>query len=428
MAKKKKSGIMPDAKAREKPAKGGKKQKVEDYLPGTSFSFFTGASSSGEIVTEYSAMQISAVFCCVRILAEAVASLPLHVYRYTEKDGKVKAMDHPLYTVLHDEPNREMTSFTFRETLMGHVLLFGNGYAQIIRNGKGETIALYPLMPDKMYVDRDEKGNLYYRYYTSNREIPTLKDGSVVLMPEDVFHVHGMGFDGLTGYSPIAMAKNAIGVAAACERFGASYFNNGASPGAILTHPGTLKNPEKVRNAWEAAFRGPSKSNRVAVLEEGLSYTPITINPQEAQFLETRKFQLNEIARIFRIPPHMIGDLEKSSFSNIEQQSLEFVKYTLDPWLIRWEQAIQKSLFAPAEKPKYFAKFNVDGLLRGDYQSRVNGYAVARQNGWMNVNEIRELEGKDRIPAEQGGDLYLINGNMSKLADAGEAYKDKGAL
>ena len=422
MGKKKKTGAAPDAKAREKPAKGKKKAKAEDYMP-AAFRFFTGSTASGETVTEYSAMQISAVFCCVRILSEAVASLPLHMYRQTSDSGKVKAVDHPLYAVLHDEPNAEMTSFVFRETLMSHILLYGNGYAQIIRNGRGETVGLYPLLPDKMTVDRDEKGQLYYRYYTNNREVPTLKDGSVILMPEDVFHVHGMGFDGIVGYSPIAMAKNAIGVAAACEKFGASYFANGAAPGAILTHPTTLKNPDKVRNAWEAAFRGPSKSNRVAVLEEGLTYTPISINPAEAQFLETRKFQINEIARIFRIPPHMIGDLEKSSFSNIEQQSLEFVTYTLDPWIVRWEQAIKKSLLTPEEKKKLFFFFYLDGLLRGDYQSRMAGYATARQNGWVNANEIRELEGWDRIPENEGGDLYLLNGNMMKLSDAGAAYK-----
>ena len=154
-------------------------------------------------------------------------------------------------------------------------------------------------------------------------------------------------------------------------------------------------------------------------LEEGMKYTPISISPEQAQFLETRKFQINEIARIFRIPPHMIGDLEKSSFSNIEQQSLEFVKYTLDPWVCRWEQSMQRALLSPDEKKDYFFKFNVDGLLRGDYQSRMNGYAVGRQNGWMSANDIRELENLDRIPEEEGGDLYLINGNMTKLKDAG---------
>ena len=160
-------------------------------------------------------------------------------------------------------------------------------------------------------------------------------------------------------------------------------------------------------------------AHKVAVLEEGMKYTPISISPEQAQFLETRKFQINEIARIFRVPPHMVGDLEKSSFSNIEQQSLEFVKYTLEPWIIRWEQSISRSLLSIEEKRKYFVKFNVDGLLRGDYQSRMNGYATARQNGWMSANDIRELENLDRISEEEGGDLYLVNGNMLPLKNAG---------
>lgn len=168
-------------------------------------------------------------------------------------------------------------------------------------------------------------------------------------------------------------------------------------------------------------------SGKVAVLEEGMKYTPISISPNEAQFLETRKFQIDEIARIFRVPPHMVGDLEKSSFSNIEQQSLEFVKYTLAPWIARWEQSISRLLLLGDEKTQYFAKLNVDGLLRGDYQSRMSGYATARQNGWMSANDIRELENLDRIPTEDGGDLYLINGNMTRLADAGIfAEKDNG--
>ena len=175
-----------------------------------------------------------------------------------------------------------------------------------------------------------------------------------------------------------------------------------------------------------SAFGGSSNSNKVAVLEEGMKYTPISISPNEAQFLETRKFQIDEIARIFRIPPHMIGDLEHATFSNIEHQSLEIVKYTLEPWLMRWEQAISRSLLLPEEKGKIFAKFNVDGLLRGDYESRMNGYATARQNGWMSANDIRELENLDRIPEEDGGDLYLVNGNMMPLNTAGAAYNETG--
>ena len=395
------------------------RDKPQNKTAGSGYSFFFGGTTSGKAVNERSAMQMTAVYACVRILAEAVAGLPLHLYRYKDDGGKEKAIDHPLYLLLHDEPNPEMSSFVFRETLMTHLLLWGNAYAQIIRNGKGEVVALYPLMPNKMTVDRDENGQLYYSYYRGNDEAIRDKENTVVLRPYDVLHIPGLGFDGLVGYSPIAMAKNAIGMAIACEEYGAKFFANGAAPGGVLEHPGTIKDPERVRQSWQSTFGGSGNANKIAVLEEGMKYTPIGISPEQAQFLETRKFQLNEIARIFRVPPHMVGDLEKSSFSNIEQQSLEFVKYTLEPWLIRWEQSIRRSLLSTDEKPLYFVKFNVDGLLRGDYASRMSGYATARQNGWMSANDIRELENLDRIPAEDGGDLYLINGNMLPLGNAG---------
>ena len=388
------------------------RDKPTDRTAGSSYSFFLGGTASGKYVTERSAMQMTAVYCCVRILSEAVASLPLQFYRYTDDGGKEKAVEHPLYFLLHDEPNPEMTSFIFRETLMTHLLLWGNAYSQIIRNGKGEVVALYPLMPDRMKVDRDEQGRLYYEYTVYDSDDVDGRKGTnkvgrtVRLQPHDVLHIPGLGFDGLVGYSPIAMAKNAIGLAIATEEYGSKFFANGAAPSGVLEHPGTIKDPSKVRESWQATFGGSGNANKIAVLEEGMKYTPISISPEQAQFLETRKFQIDEIARIFRVPPHMIGDLEKSSFNNIEQQSLEFVKYTLDPWVSRWEQAMVRALLTPDEKKKYFFKFNVDGLLRGDYQSRMNGYATARQNGWMSANDIRELEN-------------LINGNMTKLEDAG---------
>jgi HK97 family phage portal protein len=401
------SGIF---KARDKP---------QNRTAGSSYSFLFGGTTSGKAVTERTAMQMTAVYSCVRILAEAVAGLPLNLYKYLPDGGKEKSFDHPLYRLLHDEPNPEMSSFVFRETLMTHLLLWGNAYAQIIRNGKGEVVALYPLMPNKMTVDRDQSGQLYYSYNRSSDEAPTMKGSTVILKPSDVLHIPGLGFDGLVGYSPIAMAKNAIGLAIATEEYGAKFFANGAAPGGVLEHPGTIKDPQRVRDAWQSQFGGSANSGKVAVLEEGMKYTPIGISPEQAQFLETRKFQINEIARIFRVPPHMVGDLEKSSFSNIEQQSLEFVKYTLDPWVIRWEQSFMRRLLTEDEKKQYFVKFNLEGLLRGDYQSRMTGYATARQNGWMSANDIRELENLDLIPAEQGGDLYLINGNMLPLANAG---------
>ncbi|OPZ33507.1 MAG: Phage portal protein [Tenericutes bacterium ADurb.BinA124] len=401
------------AKARDKP---------QDKTAGSQYTFYMGGTVAGKAVTERSAMQMTAVYSCVRILAEAVAGLPLHFYRYKDDGSKEKAIDSNLYHLLHDEPNPEMSSFVFRETLMTHLLLWGNAYAQIIRNGKGEVIALYPLMPNKMSVDRDENGKLYYTYQRSQDE--GKEAGTVTLSTRDVLHIPGLGFDGLVGYSPIAMAKNAIGLAIATEEYGAKFFANGAAPSGVLEHPGTIKDPARLRENWNSTFGGSSNSGKVAVLEEGMKYTPISISPEQAQFLETRKFQINEIARIFRVPPHMVGDLEKSSFSNIEQQSLEFVKYTLDPWIIRWEQSLNRALLNVDEKKTYFFKFNVEGLLRGDYQSRMNGYAIARQNGWMSANDIRELENLDKISAEDGGDLYLVNGNMLPLKDAG-AYANK---
>ncbi|AOV98924.1 phage portal protein [Dehalococcoides mccartyi] len=396
------------------------RDKPNNSLGGSRYSFLFGGTTAGKPVNEHTAMQMTAVYSCVRILSETIAGLPLHVYRYNDTGGKEKSLQHPLYKLLHDEPNPEMTSFAFRETLMSHLLLWGNAYAQIIRNARGEVIALYPLMPNKMTVDRDSNGRLFYLYQRSTDDAPTLgKDSQVYLGPSDVLHIPGLGFDGLVGYSPIAMAKNAVGLAIATEEYGAKFFANGAAPGGVLEHPGTIKDPQKVKESWNSAYQGSTNAHRVAVLEEGMKYQAIGISPEQAQFLETRKFQINEIARIFRIPPHMLADLEKSSFSNIEQQSLEFVKYTLDPWVVRWEQSMCRALLMESEKPTVFIKFNVDGLLRGDYQSRMNGYATARQNGWMSANDIRELENLDRIPVELGGDLYLINGAMTKLQDAG---------
>lgn len=392
---------------------------------GSAYSFFMGMSAAGKRVNERTAMQTSAVYACVRVISESVASLPLHLYRYKDDGGKEKAIDHPLYHLLHDEPNPEMTAYSFFETALTHLLLWGNFYAQIIRNGKGEVVSLYPLMPDRMNVDRDENGRLYYEYTLTSDDPNGKNKSSILLKPEDVFHVPGLSFDGLQGYSPISMAKGAIGLGIAAEEYGSKFYANGAAPSGVLEHPGTLKDPSKVRESWTQTFGGSANSNKVAVLEEGMKYTPISINPSEAQFLDTRKFQVTEICRIYKVPPHMVADLEKSSFSNIEQQSLEFVQYTLRPWLTRLEQAMYRRLFTEEEKKRYFFRFNVDGLLRGDYQSRMNGYAVGRQNGWMSANDIRELEDLDRIPEEQGGDLYLINGNMTKLEDAG-LFANKG--
>lgn len=376
--------------------------------------FNMGQSIAGKMVNERSSMQITAVFACVRIIAETVASLPLHTYRYVG-EGKEKVYTHPLYRLLHDEPNPEMSSFTLRESFMTHLLLWGNSYSQIIRNGKGDVLALYPLLPDRTNVDRDEHGELYYSYR---------KEGQThYLGADEVLHIPGLGFDGIIGYSPIALAKNAIGLNIAAEEYGARFFANNATPSGILSTPGILKHPEKVKDAWQATYGG-SNIHKVAVLEEDLKYQTISMSNSDSQFLEVRKFQIEEICRIFQVPPHLVADLSKSSFSNIENQSISFVVHTIRPWLVRIEQAMNKKLFKESEKGEYFVSFNASALMRGDYKSRMDGYAVGIQNGFFSANDVRKMENLDPIPAEEGGDLYLTNGNMLPLKMAG-AYAKK---
>ncbi|OLS02561.1 phage portal protein [Tissierella creatinophila] len=392
------------------------REKPSNSLFGSTYSFFFGATTSGKTVNETTAMQTTAVYACVRILAETIASLPLHTYKSTS-EGKEKARDHPIYHLLSDAPNPEMTSFVFRETLIGHLLLWGNAYAQIIRNGRGEVAALYPLIPDKMKIKRSERGEIYYLYNKEGQDY--------ILKSQEVLHIPGLGFDGLVGYSPIAMAKNTIGMALATEEYGAKFFSNGANPGGVLEHPGVVKDPSRVRDSWNSVYQGSTNSHKVAVLEEGMKFQAIGIPPEQAQFLETRKFQTEEICRIFRVPPHLVASLDKATFSNIEHQSISFVVHTIRPWLVRIEQSINKALFNEAERKEYFVSFVVDGLLRGDYNSRMQGYATGIQNGFMSPNDVRSLENMNPIPEEEGGNVYMVNGNMLKLKDVGAFVKDK---
>ena len=368
----------------------------------TTFPF--GMAGSGKNVNARTAIQVSAVYACVRVIAETVASLPFSVYEQ-DKNGSKKAIDHPLYHLLHDEPNSEMTSFVWREAMLTHLLLWGNSYCQILRAGRGNIIGIYPLLPDRMEVDRDDKGKLTYAYSTTNGQ-------TVKLRPEDVLHIPGLGFDGIMGYSPIAVERNAVGLSIAAEEFGSKFFGNGATPSGILTHPNTVKNPKALRESWMEAYGGSSNANRVAILEEGMTFTRISMPNNEAQFLETRKFQVEEICRIYRVPPHMIGDLEHATFSNIEHQSIDFAVHCIRPWLVRIEQAINRSLFTDKEKGRFYSQFNLDGLMRGSYKERMEGYAIGRQNGWLNANDIRDLENMNPIPEEEGGNAYLVNGNM----------------
>ena len=377
-------------------------------------SFYFGTSGSGKAVNATTAIQLSTVYACVRVISETVASLPLGVYEATDA-GNRKATEHPLYKLLHDEPNSEMTSFILREVMLGHLLLWGNSYCQIIRTGRNKITGLYPLLPDKMTVDRDKNCALTYTYSTASGQ-------TVVLAPEDVLHIPGLGFDGVMGYSPIALEKNAIGLGIASEEYGSKFFSNGARPSGILTHPNTVKNPKALRESWNAAYGGSSNANRVAILEEGMRFEPIAIPNNEAQFLETRKFQVDEICRIFRVPPHLVGNLEHATFSNIEHQSIDFAVHTIRPWLVRIEQSMNRALFSEQEKERFYVQFNIDGLMRGDYKSRMEGYAIGINNGFMCPNDIRSLENMNPIPAEEGGNAFLVNGNMLPLKMAGSAY------
>lgn len=397
---------------------------VQDNVRDSGGLFVFGRADSGERVDERSAMQIATVYACVRLLAESVASLPLHLFRVTDEDGgKEKARDHPLYPLLFRQPNPEMSSFTFRETMMTHLLLWGNAYAQIIRDGRNDVLGLYPLLPENVEVDRNDAGKIYYIYHAYTDEKPGESNRDILFQRQEILHIPGLGFNGLVGFSPIAMMKNALGSAIAVEKYGSSFFRNGAQPAGVLEHPGVLKNPEKIRQNWSDVYGGANNAHKVAVLEEGMAYKPISLPPEDSQFLSTREFDVEEICRIFRVPPHLVQDLKRSTFNNIEHQGISYVQYTLMPWLERFEQAIIKDVLLEEEQDEYFPKFNVDGLLRGDYRSRMEGYAIGFANGFLSPNDIRRLENMDPIPEEAGGNVYVANGSYVKLKDIGVAYQ-----
>ena len=364
-----------------------------------------GQSNTGVHVNEKTALNSTAVFACVRILSETIASLPLPVYKRLEPRGKERANSHPLYKILHDAPNPYMTSFTFRETLQGHLGTWGNAYADIVWGGNGQVKELWPLRPDKMKEMKMVGGRLKYIYILPDKT-ETVLDYSRVL------HVPGLGFDGYVGYSPISKSRDAVGLALATEKYGGNFFKNGARPGGVLRHPNKLSPEAKkgLEGSWAKMHQGLDNAHRVAILEEGMDYTQIGLPPEDAQFIEARKFQLEEIARIYRIPPHMLADLTHATFSNIEHQSIDFVVHTIRPWLVRWEQAIKQRLLNTNDRDGYFAEFLVDGLLRGDSESRNKAYAVGRQWGWLNANDILEMENKN--PIGDQGDKYLVPMNM----------------
>ena len=408
-----------------KPRDAPRLPEVTDNVRDSGTVFVFGRADSGVNVDEKSAMQIATVYACVRLLAESVAQLPLHLYRLEGESSKVKARDHPLYKILYRQPNSEMSSFSFWETVMVHLLLWGNAYAQIVRDGKNTVLGLYPLLPENVEIDRDETGQLYFIYHAYTDEVPGEQNKDILFRRDEILHIPGLGFNGLVGFSPIAMMKNALGAELAVEKYGSAFFKNGAQPSGVLEHPGVLKNPEKIRQNWSAVYGGADNAHKVAVLEENMHYKPISLPPEDSQFLSAREFGVEEICRIYRVPPHMVQCLKRSTFSNIEHQSIDFVVHTLDPWLRRIEKAIVKDVLLEEEQEELFPQFNVDGLLRGDYKSRMEGYNIARQGGWMSANDIRRLENLDPIPEEDGGNLYIINGSCVKLRDVGLAYADR---
>lgn len=366
-------------------------------------------SAAGRAVDETSALAQVAVYACVRVIAETVASLPYLVYKRLDR-GKDRATDHPLYPLLHDRANPEMTAFEWRETMVGHCLTWGHGFSEIER-GRGGPVALWPLRPDRMDIQRDERDNLVYVYL--------LPDGEpVTFRPDQIHHWRGFGASGITGKTPISLAREAIGLGLAVEEYGARFFSNDSRPGGVLQTAGklTADGAKRLKDGWEASMRGLSNRHRVAILEEGVTWQSIGIPPQDAQFLETRKFQIVEIARFFRVPLHLIGELERATWGNIEHQGIDFVTHTIRPWLVRIEQATARDLFG-GDVRQFFAEFLVDALLRGDAVARSQALATQRQNGIITANEWREIENRNPI---EGGDELLVNGNMVPVAQAGQ--------
>lgn len=388
---------------------------VSETPPGWVEELSGQATAVGRPVSPGTALQNTAVFSCVRILAETLASLPLPVYRRLADGGKQRAQDYYLYGLLHDAPNPEMTSFELRETLMGHVATWGNAYGELELNGAGQARAIWPLRPDRVKIKREAGALVYYLRWSKPDRLGRV---GAKLPAYRVLHVRGLGFDGIVGYSPIAMARQAVGLAMAAEEFGARFYANDARPGIVLEHPGKLSEPahKRLKKSWEERHQGLENAHRVAILEEGMGLKEVGLPPEDAQFIETRKFQLQEMARLFRIPPHMLADLERATFSNIEHQSLEFVIHTIRPWLVRWEQAIHRDIFLESERAVYFAEFLVDGLLRGDIAARYQAYAVGRQNGWLSANDVRQIENMNPI---EGGDIYMVPLNMISATQVG---------
>ncbi len=378
---------------------------LERYL---SWTIGTGTSASGVAVSPQTAMQSAAVYSSVKVLAESIGMLPLNLYRKEANNARTLLSDHPLHVLCHDQPNEWMTSVEFWEMMVMSLNLRGNAYAYINRNRSGQVVELLPLQPDMVQVEMSTDFQLEYRISMPDGAFKRLGVG-------EIFHIRGLTLNGWLGISPIAYARESIGLALATERFGGQLFKNGAKMGGVLEHPGKLSKEsyERIKTSFDEAHSGDN-AHKTALLEEGMKFARISLSANDSQFLDTRKYQRSEIAAIFRVPPHMIGDLERATFSNIEQQSLEFVNYSLMPWLVRIEKAIKRDLMTPDERKTMTAKFNVSGLLRGDASARSALYHNGILDGWMTRNEARAAESELGIVLSpiDGLDLPLIPLNM----------------
>jgi HK97 family phage portal protein len=356
--------------------------------------FFGGTpTSTGITVNEHTALSFSAVYAAVALISGDVASLPLIFYRKTGNGGRERFTSHSLYRILHDEPNPEMSSMTFRETLQGHLLTYGNAYAEIERDSAGRPMALWPLTPERVAPFRDTAGRLGYRVASGS--------GEVTFAAADMLHIPGLGYDGMCGYSVIAKARESIALGIATERFGGAFFGNGATFGGVISYPGAKPNELVIKNTQEALdskHQGVERAHRLLALYNGAKYERMGIPPEDAQFLETRKFQVNEIARWFNIPPHKLRDLDRATFSNIEQQAVEYVTDTLRPWLTRWEHELRRKLISPLERNQQDIEHVVEGLLRGDAAGRAAFYKTMVEIGAMTVNEVRVRENMNPLP------------------------------
>lgn len=361
-----------------------------------------GRTASGITINPTRAMNIAAVYSAVRLASETVMSLPVHAYR---RNGKIREIiEHPVASLLNGMANPEMSGIVVREVLQGAVELRGNGFAEIVHDKNGFPVELWPIHPDKIRIQRNSRKELEYVYTLTGDIIPAWK----------MLHIRGYGSDGIIGYSMITLARESLGLTAAAEEFGARFFGNGTNIGGFLKHNGRLGDTayERLKKEMNAKYKGLQKSHGMIILEEGMEFQKIGITPEDSQFLETRKFQVSEIARWFRLPPHLIGDLEKATFSNIEHQGLEAVQYSWIPRVTRWEHEIKaKLLFNPYSDRNVFVKFSLEGLLRGDHKARADFYHMAIQDGWMNADEVRALE--DLPPQPDGqGEIYYMPMNM----------------